>query len=98
MYALRRRLNPCLSPVTRAAWACQLSTALRSVHGSLRIYHRDLKPANLLVSGEGVHAQLVIADIGRGHWADAGEHNWLLEKYARALTDAATCLGSRVHP
>ena len=31
-------------------------------------------------------------------WADAGEHNWLLEKYALALTDAATCLGSTAIP
>ena len=64
MYALRRRHNPCLSPVTRAAWACQFSTALRVIRDILKIYHRNLKPSNLLVSGEGVHARLVIADFG----------------------------------
>ena len=98
MYALRRRHNPCLSAVERAAWAHQFFTALRFVHGSLRVYHRDLKPPNLLVSGVGVRARLVITDFGRVQSADAAEHNWLLERHARALTDAATCLGSRVPP
>ena len=89
--ALRRQLYPRHSPVTRAAWACQLFTALRNLHTRLGVIHGDIKPPNLLVSGEGADTRLAIADFGRAQSADCGRSNLFFEMCAH-LTDATACL------